>query len=172
MLRKIISMPCIRTFCTSRSLLSQGRKSDEAPREHSCNIPPWKPPVQPPPVRFDMLKEFPSNLIRPPCIPGSKPGEFQTCIRGQEGFYCPPCRLKYKYASFSENIDFTPGSAQPPCWWKKSPTCEKNEEDTGTMDSITRRWPCAHENDNPDFWRYNFFVLNRPCFVHCLLTHM
>lgn len=121
-------------------------KGAEGPTEHSCGIPPWKiahliPPPPPPP-------EFPSHLIRPPCLPGSTLGGYQTCVKGNEGFYCVPCRLKYKYPPFSENIDFVPPyMMDPPCWWKRGPSCyERGDAENKVLDAITKRWPCNYDD--------------------------
>lgn len=143
-MKRTTSLPSVRNFCTSRRRQGPKLSLHEAPREHSCGIPTWKPPVAPPPPRVD-LAQFPANLVRPPCLPGGKHGEIQTCLRGQEGLYCPPCRLKFKYPPFSENIDFMPSSIQPPCWWKTPPSCEAYVDD-GTLQTITRRWECAYDS--------------------------
>ncbi|KAG8269787.1 hypothetical protein J6590_001812 [Homalodisca vitripennis] len=115
-----------------------------APKEGSCGIPPWDPQLEPPPRPH--LPELPTNLIRPPCMPGSKPGGFQTCLGGNWGFYCPPCRVKYKYPPFSENIDFVPPATQSPlCWWKHPPSCPISDADGEKLSNLTKRWDCNYD---------------------------
>lgn len=109
----------------SRITLSLRRGFSSDKDEFSCGIPPWKLQKK---VFTNVVQKLPANLIRPPCIPGSEPGGYQTCKR-LDGMYCPPCRVKYKYPPFSENIDFVPGGSYPTCWWRFPPTCDPREED-------------------------------------------
>ncbi|KAG8313418.1 hypothetical protein J6590_001886 [Homalodisca vitripennis] len=111
-----------------------------APKEFSCGIPPWEPEKIIPPPKVH--PEFPSMLIRPPCMPGQKPGGYQTCLLGEQGLYCPPCRIKYKYPPFSENIEVMPDANQPPCWWRFPPTCHDNGETEAKIKSLSTAWKC------------------------------
>lgn len=137
----------VRHFCSPGGGSDGGDpkfKGVEGPRDHSCGIPPWKPtfhvcPPHPP-------EEFPAHLIRPPCLPGSEQAPFRPCS-GFKGYYCIPCRLKYKYPSFSENIDFIPPFVlHPPCWWKGPPSCYgPGDDESRILESITKRWPCNYD---------------------------
>lgn len=142
MLRRTTSMPCVRTIYTGRPL--QVMKSlDEAPKEFSCGIPAWKVQRREPPPT---ITEVPAQLVRPPCMPGSKPGPYQSCLQGMQGLYCPPCRIKYMYPPFSENIDFIPSSIIPPCWWRLAIACTEDEGALAQLPSLTSsRWPCAYD---------------------------
>lgn len=86
----------------------------------SCGIQPWqsREKIDPPPPPPD----FPAHLIRPPCWPNQPKTKEKDCA-GYTGFYCPPKRPKYKYTSFSENIDFIPSGGKA-CWWVKPNTCD------------------------------------------------
>lgn len=91
----------------------------------SCGIEPWKierkiDPPQPPP-------HFPAHLIRPPCRPKQSKSEMRDCTN-MTGFYCPPERAKYKYSSFSDNIDFVPSGGKV-CWWAVPKGCDWQIQD-------------------------------------------
>jgi hypothetical protein len=87
--------------------------------------------------------KLPAHLIRPPCIPGTELGGFQTCKLGEDegGLYCIPCRERYKYPPFSENIEFVPPKEEK-CWWKGRITCLE-DIDESPLGDITR--PCAQD---------------------------
>uniref|UniRef100_A0A1B6I058 Uncharacterized protein n=1 Tax=Homalodisca liturata TaxID=320908 RepID=A0A1B6I058_9HEMI len=103
----------------------------------TCGIPKWSTASNEREERRAVQKiDLPAHLIRPICMPGSTPGGFQTCVAGDSegGMYCIPCRIKYKYPAFSENIDFIPPRDSPSCWWQGHSSCvEANEDVLQTM---------------------------------------
>lgn len=128
-----------------------------APKQGSCGIPSWDPQIEIPPPPKAM--ELPANLIRKPCMPGSTPGEIQTCLKGIKGLYCQPCRLKYKYPAFSDNIDFVPPANESVCWWKHPPSCQEGLfADVDTLKTLTRGWDCNY--DALSLWNSLFDRLN------------
>lgn len=117
------------------ALSSVRRRFSSGKDEYTCGIPPWE--VEKKVIPKPLPKKLPAHLIRPPCVPGSDPGGYQTCER-LDGMYCPPCRVKYKYPPFSENIDFVPGGSQATCWWRFPPACDPQEDDQLKSFSIPR----------------------------------
>lgn len=88
---------------------------------------------------------LPEHLIRPVCMPGGAKGGFQTCL-GEEAnraMYCLAERVKYKYPSFSENIDFVPPKADTKCWWHGGEIC-LIDEDEAALSSLTRQLQRGH----------------------------
>lgn len=85
---------------------------------------------------------LPSHLTRPACQPGQAPGQAQTCKSGDKGLFCQPCSHRYKYPSFSDNIEAPLPAADPPsCWWNRPGTCPE-PEDTKSLDPFTRPPNC------------------------------
>lgn len=52
--------------------------------------------------------------------------------------YCVPCRIKYKYPAFSENIEELPGTEDPLCWWKNFLSCRNEMLETDALDHLTK----------------------------------
>lgn len=106
----------------------------------TCGIPKWVPKNEMAEVLKKAKIQLPSHLIRPPCMPGGKRGESQTCVTGdtEGGLYCIPCRTKYKYASFSDNINFTPPKNSNQCWWQGKSPCHLDDDDS-VLSSLTRQ---------------------------------
>lgn len=128
MLRRALSAPA-RSYCSgshSGSKDASKAKGLIGPSEFSCGLRPYSPPKEPPALKIEEW-EFPAHLIRPPCLPGDKRAKSRDCMSGPVGLFCPPCRIKYKYPCFSENIDFVPGNNLS-CWWRSPLSCEKLEE--------------------------------------------
>uniref|UniRef100_A0A1B6JHM8 Uncharacterized protein n=1 Tax=Homalodisca liturata TaxID=320908 RepID=A0A1B6JHM8_9HEMI len=99
----------------------------------SCGIPPFEDPTKK--VRQKIMAQkgqgkfkLPPHLIRPPCLPGSEPGEEQTCLLDSAGLFCPVDRLKYKYPSFSENLKAIQGDGKV-CWWFRNRECNVAQND-------------------------------------------
>lgn len=104
----------------------------------TCGIPQWEmEKIKSSEVKVEKMK-LPAHLIRPPCVTGGTEGGVQTCVADNTaGLYCPPCSLRYKYAAFSDNINFTPPKVGADCWWQSGSSCEVDGKDT-SLDSLTK----------------------------------
>lgn len=133
----------LRSYAASvRMYCSQGGVNtilEKMSKDYSCGIAPWKMPVKP----EEKPIPLPPFLVRPPCMPDAKRGKL--CDFNLQGLYCPPCRIKYKYPPFSENIDFMPGDSSEYCWWPASPTCYV---DGNMLESLVRTTKCFSDKDS------------------------
>lgn len=126
----------VRGYCSNAGVNTILEKMS---KDYSCGIAPWKIPEKPVEKPPPPLPQF---LVRPPCMPDAKRG--RLCDMDPEGLYCPPCRIKYKYPSFSENIDFVPGGSREYCWWPAPPSCNL---DGDMLKSLVRSTKCLSEKD-------------------------
>lgn len=117
-------------FTTSCTSLAE--KSTSSHTVGTCGIPKWSQDKTMEKEKKESIIKLPSHLIRPPCMPKGTRGGFQTCIleSTEGGLYCSHSRLKYKYPSFADNIDFIVARDNSRCWWQVAAACteEGSEE--------------------------------------------
>lgn len=112
------------------SVTSLAEKSTSSHTVGTCGIPKWSQEKTMEKEK-KVAVELPPHLIRPPCMPKGTRGGFQTCVAEstEGGLYCPHSRLKYKYASFADNIDFMLARDNSRCWWQIAAECTEEESE-------------------------------------------